>query len=189
MTKQSPTQPTQSKQRTVLPLDKFVSRNVSLQKFQQRKQRKRTQTAQALGYYRAAMKKEGFTPGTGASRKRKHDDGKVATTTTTATSDNPTAPTTEVSKPPVEHTVAPHRHYRGPKSNPLAKVLQQASQKQEAIVAKQQSTVQQQQKRLAKLHQRRQKTHRQQLRTSKGQPILNQIAQDILQKLQQEQSK
>lgn len=71
-----------SRRRAGTAIDDFANRKgvtKAIQDFRKRKDKKRTQTAKALRSYKKTMKKEGFEPGRGASRKRgdKQDEGAV----------------------------------------------------------------------------------------------------------------
>jgi hypothetical protein len=141
----------------------------ALQNFRKRKQTKRDTTARALRTYSKVMKHEGFVPGQGASRKRNSD------TATSTTNDND-------SKQPQQQQ---QQQQRGMiKQNPFSKSIQQAKDKKvehEQVQLAQEASQKEKQK---KLRGRRERTKLLTQRTRRGQPIMKNVVQDILNQLE-----
>ena len=164
------------KQDAVIKVEDFANRrgvNKGLEKFKERKETKRVQTASALKYYKKVMKKEGYDAGAGASRKRPRNDNddSHAAVDTTATS---------VHKKKKEECDKRKSHY-----NPVAKKTDQRKQQEEERRVQAEQRVRQKEVALRK---RRQRHKLLTARTAKGQPIMKNLVQDILNQLQDEKN-
>jgi hypothetical protein len=190
--------------RGVVGIERFAHQKgvvKALHDFRERKEKKRLETAKSLRTYRKAMKKEGFEPGTGASRKRKqqdqpNEDGKDSNNNSDAgvASNAIDERTVDVDwkksphkKPKLNNNnnnnnkqISPERQQqRKKKVDPAVLAAERAAQLQER-------QLQEQKERGRALRRRRQRHDRLSARTSKGQPIMKNIVHDILDKLQKE---
>jgi len=180
----------------VLSVDQFAHRKgitKGLQGYKDRKEKKRVETAKALRSYQKVMKREGYEAGTGASRKRKAAENDATTSssrsnrpeqsasakfTKAAATNSDTDPTTAIDESQKKKT---HRTNRFQKS-----VQQSQNRQQQQEQFRQQAQEREEQKQQAQKR-RRQRHKLLTARTSKGQPVMKNIVQDILTKLQHEQ--
>jgi hypothetical protein len=139
-----------------------------------RKEKKVLQTAKHLRRYRKVMKQEGYDAGTGASRKREEGSpsspsaGKEGTATTTQ---------------PVET----EKKQRRPKANPFAKAQERAKTKKEQVAQHLLDKETNEKEREEKLKQRRKQTKLLNKRSKRGQPIIKNMVDNLLVKLQKQQ--
>jgi hypothetical protein len=181
-----------SKPEAVVTVEDFAHRKgikKGLQKYRERKQSKRIQVSKALRYYKKAMKQEGYTPGTGISRKREDDQEKDEIVVASLPSEQ--LHTTDALDSKDETMISSKKSQH---SRPKQQIL-------DVNDASRQRTNRQQQKHRPKKEREnastdrelvkeqklleRQKRHKLLVaRTSKGQPIMNHIVQDILHKLE-----
>jgi rRNA processing len=196
------------KKRAVVGIEKFAHQKgvvKALHDFRERKEKKRLETAKSLRHYKKAMKKEGFEPGTGASRKRKQqeqrqeqseEDGKDSSDA--IASQHPAA-STGIEKRADDGKKSPHKKQkwnnnkqREITSVPTAPLSSKDRQRKadaaaaEREVQVQQRRQQEEKERKQALRRRRQRHERLSARTSKGQPVMKNIVHDILAKLQKE---
>ena len=179
----------------VLSVEGFAHRKgtgKALQGFRKRKEQEKLQTAKALREYRKVMKQEGYEPGKGAGRKRAHDEGEqeengekvevknsldeTPTNNNHNQSDKMNLQTLVVAQPPKRHA----------KTNPFHKTVRKATQKRrdQELAAQQRET--REKERLQKLKERRKRTKLLTQRSRKGQPIMKNLVQDMLQKLEKD---
>ena len=170
-------------------MDDFAHRTgvqYSIQKFRQRKEKKRVEKAMQLRKYKKIMKQEGYEPGKGARRKREIE-GSPADASSSGGHDNEKEERS-VKQPELREdhadreaeTLLPQRRK---KTNPLQKAAAQAKQRKQEIQDSQLKKEQHLKERQRKLHERKQRTKRLSQRTKKGQPIMKNIVHDILEKL------
>jgi hypothetical protein len=164
----------------VLSVEQFAHRKgvtKAIQSFRKRKEKKQLRTATALRSYKKVMRQEGYEPGQGASRKR------VDGTEESREATQPSASVAGAEASP-SHTEKPARRQ---KSNPFQKSIQKADDRKKNIQQAQEDRESRESERNGKLRERK---HRHQLltkRTRKGQPIMKNVVEDILSKLQKEQ--
>jgi len=163
----------------VLGVEEFAHRKgvtKAIHGFRKRKEKKRVETAKALRRYEKVMKQEGFEAGKGASRKRQtKDESAVLEHKEEEEEDHNTQ-----TKP------SSNTHKRRKKMNPFQKTLQKADKKKKEVQKAQEEHKAREKKRLEKLRQRRCRTKLLTQRTRKGQPIMKNVVEDILNKLQKE---
>jgi hypothetical protein len=168
----------------------------ALHSFRARHEKKRRHVAQKLRQYSKVMKQEGYVPGQGASRKRSTEhvngDSKAPNSTngnegysTEAKNDKDlNQSTNEASNSAIATELpTPHRSAKKSKSNPFQKSLQKAEQRKEEMDQKQKEREEGERRRRKKLRERRQRTQQLSQRTRKGQPVMQNVVHDILQKL------
>ena len=146
-----------ARQRRGLTVEAFAHRKgvtKALQSFRQRQEKKRVQTASALRQYKKVMKQQGYEPGQGASRKRN------------------TPQNNENIKDRRERT---HLFQKAAQRNEKRKEQQDRSQKEKETNEKQ---------RIQKLKQRSYRTKLHCQRTKKGQPVMKNLVEDILLRLE-----
>jgi hypothetical protein len=167
----------------VLSVEQFAHRKgvtKAIQSFRKRKEKKRVHTATALRSYKKVMRQEGYEAGQGASRKRVD----VTEERSEATEQSESAASVANADASSSPTEAPARRK---KSNPYQKSMQKADDRKKNIQQAQDDRESRESERLGKLRERK---HRHQLltkRTRKGQPIMKNVVEDILAKLQKEQ--
>lgn len=190
------------KQGSVLTVDEFAHRrgdSKGLQSFRARKESKRLRTAKQLRSYQRAMKREGFEPGTGASRKRTAvataagdaEDGKTPPAVQPTEVDEDAVGSIDATKKQsavnVAHATATRaiggRKKRGSTlpfapSSTKQSDAQARHEKREALHAERAAQKE------AALKQRRRRHQLLTARTSRGQPIMKNLVQDILHQLQ-----
>lgn len=176
-----------SKPEAVVTVENFAHRKgikKGLLKFRERKQSKRIQVSKALRHYKKAMKQEGYTPGKGIARKRTDENDKdenvVASSSPKSDADD------EIGSKEQTTITAKKQHDR----------LQQTLDVSSAASARKRKHTQEQNKETEnapperalvkeqKLQERRKRHKLLTARTYKGQPIMNNMVQDILHKLQ-----
>lgn len=189
--------------RRVISIEAFGQRKgtvKALQKYRERRERKQVETAKVLRSYQKAMRREGYEPGTGASRNRKHERNPLekpalapggnaqremlAKSSTDPQQELSTQENTQ-SSTSMKNSSSFHRKRQ--KADPFKKSLKRAEQKKAAQQEREKDKDVQVKERIKKLKKRRQRTKLLTQRTSKGQPVMKNIVQDILQKLQDEQ--
>jgi hypothetical protein len=185
----------------VLSVEKFAHRKgvtKAIQSFRKRKEKKRVHTATALRQYKKVMKQEGYQPGAGASRKRVDDDEATTTAATAlATTTTATAAATHESNSNIEQEQKPtesnetsadlnNKPARRKKTNPFQKSIQKAEERKQNMQQQQEDRDVRENERNEKLRQRKQRHQLLTARTRKGQPVMKNVVQDILSKLQNE---
>lgn len=174
--------------RAVVGIEKFAHQKgvaKGLHQFRERKEKKRLETAKSLRTYKKAMKKEGYEPGTGASRKRKDENnGQNAvgdSNETVATTDNhdeeDTHPTNSAKPAAKQHKNHGSEFYTA---------SQQSNKRVRRIEEREAQMHARERDRKQALRKRRQRHERLSARTKKGQPVMKNIVHDILDKLQRE---
>jgi hypothetical protein len=167
----------------VLSVEQFAHRKgvtKAIQSFRKRKEKKQLRTATALRSYKKVMKQEGYEPGQGASRKRV-EGTEESTEATQPSASAASVAGAEASSPLTEKPA------RRQKSNPFQKSIQKADDRKKNIQQAQEDRESRESERNGKLRERK---HRHKLltkRTRKGQPIMKNVVEDILSKLQREQ--
>jgi hypothetical protein len=153
----------------------------AIKEFKKRKETKKTATAKSLRKYRKVMRQEGYQAGTGASRKRveeegdddeQQDDAKLVATAKGAAVDGEASAT---------------RTARKPKSNPFQKSLDKAAQKKEEIEKSKTEKEEGEKERQKRLLERKKRSKLLSKRTKRGQPIMKNMVNDILHKLEKRQ--
>ena len=192
------------KQGAVLKVDDFAHRKgvvKGLLSFRERKETKRLQTSKQLRSYKKAMKKEGYEPGTGASRKRvephddRNDDGKPAALNKEVLNAEgrgddleakERAQKTNITPTTAAEEVSGRKKRPFPRATTVAKANKKSDQQrqQQEDWAKQREEREKQKE--AALKQRRQRHKLLTARTAKGQPVMKNLVQDILNQLQKE---
>jgi hypothetical protein len=146
-----------------------------LQSFHKRKEKKRVETAKALKEYKKVMVREGYEPGAGKSRKRKHAEQQEETDR--GQSSNPNKNDANV----VDGT---NKRQRKPKSNPLVQMNKKMQEQKDQSEAAREAQKLRKKERFQHLAQRKERTKLLNQRTKKGQPIMKNMVQDILAKLE-----
>jgi rRNA processing len=170
----------------------------AIQDFKHRKEKKRVQTAHALRQYAKVMQKEGYTPGRGASRKREEneaayeEDAETAATTDTRVEATTRKADTSADSARQEATINARQHTRKDtkshrsrpqKYNPIAQNRNKAIQQKQDVADKK---AQAELERNERLKERKERTRLLTSRTKKGQPVMQNIVHDILNKLERE---
>jgi rRNA processing len=202
-----------------------------LQQFRARQEVKRLHTAKQLRSYQRACKREGYEPGSGASRKRQNASSPTTTTSTTTTttttdtavvvakSSAPTTATTgstESAEPShdankngidsramndeekistssavslAEGKPEPHMKQSAKKKphHMANKLDKRQLERQQQVQERERLLQQRDQQRQEALQRRRQRHKLLTARTAKGQPVMKNLVQDILNQLQQQQ--
>lgn len=202
------------KQGAVLKVDAFAHRKgvtKGLQSFRLRKETKRMQTSKQLRSYKRAMKKEGYEPGTGASRKRQvgesnegehgNDDSNNQSSENVAANEvmeeslkkiaGTIASVSRMELSNSKHSDAScSRNKQASKQafyqKGASKESDRRKQQQEQIESQQEDRFKQ---KMAALKHRRQRHKLLTARTSRGQPVMKNMVQDILNQLQQSEKK
>ena len=183
----------------VLSVERFAHRTgmtKGLLSYRERREKKRLETAKALRSYQKTMKRQGYEAGSGASRKRKQQD----TTRTSSATNRATAPhqsdndngddlkhgasSTEVSQEN-EPTEAASKTKK-PRTNRFQKSIHESEQRQRQQQEFRQQAAERQNQKQQAVRRRRQRHKLLTARTSKGQPVMRNIVQDILTKLEAE---
>lgn len=164
--------------RSVFGIEKFARQKgvaKGLHQFRERKEKKRLETAKSLRTYQKAMKREGFEPGIGASRKRMDDNEErnAVEETTPDLGNSSSEKATAVAK----------RQKTGSEFYNASHQSNQRFRRNEDREAQIQSK---ERERKQALWKRRQRHGRLSARTKKGQPVMKNIVHDILDKLQRE---
>eukprot|EP00977_Amphora_coffeiformis_P003352 scaffold620_cov169-Amphora_coffeaeformis.AAC.22 len=164
-----------NRRRTVMGLEAFARGGTpgkAIAAFRDRKERKRRHTAQALRQYTKVMHQEGYTPGQGASRKRRpeREESNEKDTTTTDRLDTKHNKTSSSSSNNDNAKPAPRT--RRHKTNPHKDLQPKAAPDNNTTIKTKEA---QEKERKQKLRERRQRTRRMQQRTSKGQPIMKHL--------------
>jgi hypothetical protein len=179
-------EPKRSRQ-TVLALDDFAHQKGvvhALHGFRERREKKRLHTAKALRVYKKVMKREGYEPGTGASRKRMTETAVELNEGGGDKDDsreNNTAPVDTATMANDSTNIA-----RKKRSNLFQKSIQKAHERKQAHVQSVQDRQVSERERQQRIKERRYRTKLLSQRTSKGQPVMKNIVQDILRKLERE---
>jgi hypothetical protein len=169
----------------VLSVEQFAHRKgvtKAIQSFRKRKEKKRVHTATALRSYKKVMKQEGYEPGRGASRKRIDEMQESQEATAPEQSAAAASVSNEASS-----SLPTEKPARRQKSNPFQKSMMKADDRQRDILQAREDRETRESERNGKLQERK---HRHQLltkRTRKGQPIMQNVVDDILAKLQKDQ--
>lgn len=129
----------------------------ALAEFRNRKQRKRIEIAKALRKYKKTMKMEGFEAGTGAGRKRCHNE---------VVDDNQKS--------------CPHKRQR---ANPFQKSLEKARMRKEDTAKLARTIEERQKEKEQKVKERKTQSKLLSTRTKRGQPIMKHTVQNMLKKL------
>ena len=166
----------QRKKDRIISLENFAIRKGqvrALEEFKYRKQRKRVETAKALKEYRKVMKQEGYDAGKGASRKRslyhtKQDD-------------------TEQDSEQKQQQQPQAGSRKRPKSNPFYKSVQKAEKNKIRAIEQKDAKERRERQRDEKLKERKKRTRMLSKRTKKGQPIIKNMMDNILVKLERQQ--
>jgi len=173
----------------VLSVEQFAHRKgvtKGLLSFKDRREKKRVETAKALRSYQKVMKREGYEAGTGASRKRKgkeHHDGKHDDDIQERTETDQST-TQEAAQAQSSETVA--QKTKKPRTNRFQKSVQQSAHRQRQQEQYRVQAEEREKEKQQAVRRRRQRHKLLTARTSKGQPVMKNIVQDILAKLQQE---
>lgn len=170
----------------VLSVEQFAHRKgvtKGLLSYKDRREKKRVETAKALRSYQKVMKREGYEAGMGASRKRKgkEQDGNKD-------DDKQDKIDTEQYTQEIQPTESAQKTKK-PRTNRFQKSIQQSEhrQKQQDELRAQAQDREKQKQQAAR--RRRQRHKLLTARTFKGQPVMKNIVQDILAKLQQDGEK
>ena len=167
----------QRKKDRIISLENFAIRKGqvrALEEFKYRKQRKRVETAKALKEYRKVMKQEGYDAGKGASRKRSlyHN-----------TEQDDTEQDSEQQQQQQQQAGSRKR----PKSNPFYKSVQKAEKNKIRAIEQKDAKERRERQRDEKLKERKKRTKMLSKRTKKGQPIIKNMMDNILVKLERQQ--
>ena len=163
----------------VLGVEAFAHRKgvtKGLHSFRERQEKKRVQTATALRAYKKVMKQEGYQPGQGASRKRREE-----------LPADKTNDTTHNSQQEQKHEQHHHnnnnnnnnRKERKQRTHLFQKAVHQSQERQQKVEQSQQDRVVNEKERIKKLKQRSFRTKLHCQRTKKGQPVMNNLVQDV----------
>ena len=154
----------------------------AIQEFRKRKERKFSENAKQLRQYRKVMKQEGYDAGKGASRKRSYDSNNDDDANEDVVEDDTEqAPEVEDDQQP------PKKKQRRPaKTNPFQKSLKKAQQKKLDQEAIQKEKERQEKQKQQKLRDRRKMTKKLGQRSKKGQPIIKNMAHNLLKKLEKQ---
>ena len=145
----------------------------AIQECKKRKEKKVFQTAKHLRRYRKAMKQEGYEAGTGASRKRVGEE--------------PASSSSSVSGTELLSAEQPEKkQQRRPKANPFAKAQEQAKAKKDQVAQNIVDKETNEKDREQKLKQRRKQTKLLSKRSRRGQPIIKNMVDNLLIKLQKD---
>lgn len=183
-----------------MSIDNFAHRKGvtrAIQEFRERKEKKRIETAKALREYSKAMKQTGFVPGKGASRKRSLEDNEDVHKTTNEIVGNEDAVVVAVNhekgeekveeesgiRMNKEETVNIHLQRR-PRTHLFQKSVEKAIEQKNAKERKRLEYQKSEEDRKRKLKERRERTKLLSQRTRKGQPVMKNIVQDILNRLE-----
>jgi hypothetical protein len=145
----------------------------AIKECKKRKDKKVLQTAKHLRRYHKVMKQEGYEAGTGASRKRVEEEPSVSVSASSGKEETPSA---EIEK-----------KERRPKANPFAKAQEQAKARKEKFAQNILDKETNEKDREQKLKQRRRQTKLLNKRSKRGQPIIKNMVDNLLIKLQKEQ--
>lgn len=165
----------QRKKDRIISLENFAIRKGqvrALEEFKYRKQRKRVETAKALKEYRKVMKQEGYDAGKGASRKR-------------SLYHNTEQDDTEQDSEQQQQQQAGSR--KRPKSNPFYKSVQKAEKNKIRAIEQRDAKERRERQRDEKLKERKKRTRMLSKRTKKGQPIIKNMMDNLLVKLERQQ--
>ena len=171
------------RRRGMIGMETFVHRNGSTGKainaMRKRKEKKRNETAKSLRQYRKVMKREGYEPGVGASRKRsRRDEEEHSEEEHRSSSDNAREQQQQQS-----HSIK----IKVAKSNRFTKSMKQAQQNKLNEKEKQLEIKQQEKQRQKRLIERQKMTRKLSKRTKKGQPIMKNMVDNLLMKLKSQQ--
>lgn len=152
---------------------------VAMDKFRARKEKKRQATAKTLRAYKKACKSVGYSPGQGASRKRRYSP------------ENKNEGVEDKNQDVLDHDGARKNEdgqniKRRKKSSMFQKSGEKADRMKRERADRALEKAANEKERLSKLQKRREKTRKMRQRTSKGQPIMKHYVHDILEKLQKE---
>ena len=172
------------RRRGMIGMETFVHRNGSTGKainaMRKRKEKKRNETAKSLRQYRKVMKREGYEPGVGASRKRaRRDEEEHSEEEHRSSSDNGSE----------QHQHNQSKKIKVTKSNRFTKSMKQAQQNKLNEKEKQLEIKQQEKQRQKRLIERQKMTRKLSKRTKKGQPIMKNMVDNLLMKLKSQQQK
>jgi hypothetical protein len=148
----------------------------AIKECKKRKEKKVFQTAKHLRRYRKAMKQEGYEAGTGASRKRVVEEPSSALSSSSSGKEE-TIPLAEAEK-----------KMRRPKANPFAKAQEQAEAKKNQVAQNILEKETNEKDREQKLKLRRKQTKLLSKRSKRGQPIIKNMVDNLLIKLQKDQN-
>lgn len=163
--------------RKVLGVESFAHRRgqvKALQSFRQRQEHRRVHKASALRQYKKAMKQSGYEPGQGAGRRRNEESEK----------DEETGQPGDVKQLATAEHGNRQEEKRRHKADPLAKAVEKAAKKKIDMEQSARDQKQRERERQQRLRERRERTHKLKQRTKKGQPIMKNIVEDILKKLE-----
>ena len=169
----------QRKKDRIISLENFAIRKGqvrALEEFKYRKQRKRVETAKALKEYRKVMKQEGYDAGKGASRKRSlyHTE-----------QDDTEQDSEQQQQQQQQQQQAGNR--KRPKSNPFYKSVQKAEKNKIRAIEQKDAKERRERQRDEKLKERKKRSRMLSKRTKKGQPIIKNMMDNILVKLERQQ--
>jgi hypothetical protein len=158
----------------------------ALEEFHKRKDHKRLETAKALRKYRKAMKQEGFEAGHGASRKR--SNSKVAVKEDSDTEERIGGASDITDTENNSSSSKKIRPTKRQKTNPFQKSLEKA--KQNKIKAEQHKSDREEgeKERQKKILERKRQSKLMAKRTKKGQPIMKHVVDNLLAKLEKQES-
>jgi hypothetical protein len=165
-------------QQAPLSLESFAQRKGqvrALEEFHKRKDRKRVETAKALRSYRRVMKQEGFEAGKGASRKRGSSFEEVPSKIDDTDDGRQITKSDETEN---------QRGTKKRKTNPFQKSLQKAEQNKRNAEQQKTDKTRQELERKQRLKERKIQSKLLAKRTRKGQPIMKNMAESLLIKLQ-----
>ena len=180
----------------VLSVERFAHRTgmtKGLLSYRDRREKKRVETAKVLRSYQKTMKREGYEAGSGASRKRKQDSSTSTTSTTPSGSNTANRDDNGNGDIPkqLDSTEASQENQlqtKKARTSRFQKSIHESEKRQRQQEEFRQLAAERQDQKQQALRRRR---HRHKLltaRTSKGQPVMHNIVQDILAKLQAENS-
>jgi len=155
----------------------------AIENYKQKRKSKFDRNAGLLRSYRKAMKNEGYEPGMGANRsrgnrKRSLDDAKPEQNDI----DLP-KPVSEINDAQMEKDTSQPKRKRRHKTDPFTKAKEMAKQSKEDQLSKEKLRSVQMKEKEEKLKKRKQRAKKLSKLTSKGQPMMKNIVEDLLDKI------
>lgn len=173
----------------------------ALEEFKKRKEHKRLETAKTLRRYQKVMKQEGMEAGRGASRKRtlKEEEEDNNNEEDTSKNDNEEQDLQKDKNRDVRNTPisqedrssnSNHHHHKNKKqrTNPLTKSVIKAQQAKQYAALQVHQREEHEKERQRKLRQRKQQSKLLQKRTKRGQPIMGNMINNLLRKLEKQKT-
>jgi hypothetical protein len=177
--------------RPVTSVENFAHRkgaDKALSKYRERKEKKRVHTATALRSYKKVMKREGYEAGMGASRKRaakeETDDEKKHDEKTDDEKNHDER--TDDEKQHDDQKISSDQETRRKRTSRFQNSVQKAEVNKQEIQKSQEDRVMNERQKQKKLKERHQRTMLLCKRTRRGQPVMKNLVEDILQKLERQ---